>query len=68
VTFQSQPAQPAAAGAVGCDPNYAQSFTAAGIQVALMDGSVRTVSPQVSGLTWRNALMPASGQALGPDW
>jgi prepilin-type N-terminal cleavage/methylation domain-containing protein len=68
VTFQTAPTHPPRAGTVGCDPNYAQTFTAAGLQVSLADGSVRTVSPSVSGLTWRNALLPSDGQVLGNDW
>jgi prepilin-type N-terminal cleavage/methylation domain-containing protein len=67
-TYQVQPTHPPQPGTVGCDPNYAQSFTTAGIQVALADGSTRNVSPSISGLTWRNALLPADGQTLGPDW
>jgi prepilin-type N-terminal cleavage/methylation domain-containing protein len=68
VTFQSAPTHPPQTGTVGCDPNYAQAFTAGGLQVSLADGSVRTVSPSVSGLTWRNALLPADGLTLGNDW
>jgi prepilin-type N-terminal cleavage/methylation domain-containing protein len=68
VTFQVTPRQPASPGTVGCDANYAQALTPAGLQVAMADGSVRTVSPSVSGLTWRYALIPDDGQSLGPDW
>jgi prepilin-type N-terminal cleavage/methylation domain-containing protein len=68
VTFQSRPTHPPQSGTVGCDVNYAQSFTVGGIQVSLADGSTRTVAPGVSGMTWRNALLPADGQVLGGDW
>jgi type II secretory pathway pseudopilin PulG len=51
-----------------CVPDYAQSFTGAGLQVAMADGSGRTVSPSISGLTWRYALIPDDGQMLGSDW
>jgi prepilin-type N-terminal cleavage/methylation domain-containing protein len=68
VTFQDQPFHPPQAGKVSCDPNYTQSFSAGGILVALGDGSVRTVSPGISGLTWRNAVLPKDGQVLGSDW
>jgi len=61
-TFQVQPTKAA------CNPDYAQGFSASGIQVGMVDGSCRTVSPNVSGLTWRNALLPDDGQTLGNDW
>jgi type II secretory pathway pseudopilin PulG len=61
-TFQVQPT-PAA-----CNPDYAQALSAGGLPVALVDGSCRTVSPSISALTWRNALLPADGQVLGSDW
>jgi len=61
-TFQNWPMD------ADCDPNYAQSFSPAGLLVALADGSVRTVSPSITGLTWRNALLPADGQTLATDW
>lgn len=51
-----------------CDPNYAQAFSLSGLQVALCDGSVRMVSPGISGTTWRNALLPNDGNLLGGDW
>jgi prepilin-type N-terminal cleavage/methylation domain-containing protein len=62
VTFQQRP------GPAACDTEYPHAFTPGGLQVALADGSCRTVSPTVSGLTWRNALLPDDGQALGTDW
>jgi hypothetical protein len=68
VTFQTAPTHPPKPNTVGCDPNYAQAFTPAGLQVSMADGSVRNVSPGVSGLTWRNALLPNDGQVLGNDW
>jgi prepilin-type N-terminal cleavage/methylation domain-containing protein/prepilin-type processing-associated H-X9-DG protein len=39
-----------------------------GINVAMGDGSVRTVSQGVSGPTWFYASTPASGDVLGNDW
>jgi hypothetical protein len=51
-----------------CDPNYAQAFSIAGLQVAMCDGSVRTVAPSINGVTWRNALLKGDGQTLGADW
>ena len=40
-----------------------------GVMIAgVGDGSVRTVSSNVSGTTWRNACIPDDGVALGSDW
>ena len=49
------------------DPNLCQCYHMV-MNVALMDGSVRNVSPSLSQQTWTNALNPADGQALGGDW
>jgi hypothetical protein len=38
------------------------------MNVALGDGSVRNVSASISALTWAQALTPAGGEVLGPDW
>ncbi len=62
VTFQVQPTR------TTCNPDYAQSFFTSNMQTALADGSVRAVNPSLSGLTWRNALLPGDGQPLGNDW
>jgi prepilin-type N-terminal cleavage/methylation domain-containing protein len=51
-----------------CDPLRLQSFTASGIQVLLMDGSVRNMSPGTSNPTWVRALVPDDGFVLGNDW
>jgi len=48
--------------------NSAQSFSNAGIQVALLDGSARLVSASVSAQTFNNALTPAGAETLGQDW
>jgi hypothetical protein len=61
-TFQAQPI------ASVCNPDYAQALTLAGLQVGLVDGSCRLVSSGISGLTWRNALIPNDGKTLGSDW
>jgi prepilin-type N-terminal cleavage/methylation domain-containing protein len=68
VTFQARPVHPPQAGQVSCDPEYAQGFYVAGIQVALADGSTRFVTSSISGLTWRYALLPNDGNSLGSDW
>jgi type II secretory pathway pseudopilin PulG len=51
-----------------CNPVLPQSTDSAGIQVALGDGSARTVKQTISSETWWNATDPADGNPLGPDW
>jgi prepilin-type N-terminal cleavage/methylation domain-containing protein len=51
-----------------CDPTRLQAFSAGGSMVMMMDGSVRTVSPSISQLTWAYAVTPDDGQVLGSDW
>ena len=51
-----------------CDPTRASTPHAAGIQVGLADGSVRTLAPSISGTTWWAAVTPADGEVLGSDW
>jgi hypothetical protein len=63
-TFQLRPGK----GDCCTSPLMAQSFTKAGIQAALADGSVRTVSANLSPQTWNAALQPNDGQVLGRDW
>jgi prepilin-type N-terminal cleavage/methylation domain-containing protein len=48
--------------------NHPQAFSAAGIGVALADGSVRLVNNSVSNLTWRLALLPNDGQVMPSEW
>jgi prepilin-type N-terminal cleavage/methylation domain-containing protein len=43
-------------------------FTAAGVQVGLGDGSVRSVNAAISQTTWTWAMLPADGNTLGSDW
>ncbi len=54
--------------ALQADPNLCQSYHTGVMNLALMDGSVRTISAGLSQTTWTNALNPADGQVLGPDW
>jgi prepilin-type N-terminal cleavage/methylation domain-containing protein len=56
-----------AVSAMQADPNLCQCYHNV-MNVALMDGSVRTVSAALSQATWSNALNPADGQPLGSDW
>jgi prepilin-type N-terminal cleavage/methylation domain-containing protein len=51
-----------------CDPTRAATSHAGGMLVGLVDGSVRTQSPSLSGTTWWAAVTPAGGEVLGPDW
>ena len=44
-----------------CDPLRLQSFGSGGIQVLLMDGSVRSVGVNTSTVTWVRALLPNDG-------
>ena len=60
--FQNAPTQ------AQCNPELPQAIDRAGIQVALADGSARTVSENISSETWWNATDPADGNPLGPDW
>jgi hypothetical protein len=38
------------------------------MNIAMMDGSVRTIARGLSQTTWTHSLDPADGQTLGPDW
>jgi prepilin-type N-terminal cleavage/methylation domain-containing protein len=50
-----------------CDWRVASTPHAA-INVALADGSVRSLSPTISALTWYQACTPNGGETLGDDW
>ncbi len=51
-----------------CDPNRASTPHPGGMQVALADGSVRTLAGGMNAQTWWNACMPDDGATLGNDW
>lgn len=51
-----------------CDPTRTATAHPGGIAVGLADGSVRTLSPGVSGTTWWAAVTTAGDEVLGPDW
>jgi prepilin-type N-terminal cleavage/methylation domain-containing protein len=51
-----------------CDPTRAATAHAGGMLVGLVDGSVRTLAPTMSGKTWWAAVTPAGGEVLGSDW
>ena len=50
-----------------CSPYNLQSFSAAGCQVAMCDGSVRTVTTSISSTVWFAAIWPDDGLVPG-DW
>jgi prepilin-type N-terminal cleavage/methylation domain-containing protein len=64
--FQSKPAQPGTA-ADGCDPTRLQGNHSSGLLIALMDGSVRSISSSISSANFWAAVTPAGGEALGLD-
>jgi prepilin-type N-terminal cleavage/methylation domain-containing protein/prepilin-type processing-associated H-X9-DG protein len=51
-----------------CDPTLASTPHSGGMQVAMADGSVRTLAPGISGTTWWAACTPGANDSLGPDW
>jgi prepilin-type N-terminal cleavage/methylation domain-containing protein len=51
-----------------CNPHRLQTFTASGLQVLMMDGSARSVSPNISLRTWVYAILPNDGFPMGNDW
>jgi len=51
-----------------CDPTRTATAHPGGMVTGLADGSVRTVSPGMSGDTWWAAVTPAGGEVLGSDW
>jgi len=51
-----------------CNSCQLQALTASGIVVGLGDGSVRTVSPNISPTTWMIAVLSNTGMQLGTDW
>jgi hypothetical protein len=59
--------QPFAGPSSQCDPRLASTGHAA-MQVGMADGSVRSVSPGISGATWWAAVTPCGNDTLGNDW
>jgi hypothetical protein len=51
-----------------CDPTRAATAHPGGMMVGLADGSVRTLSPSMSGDTWWWTVTPSGGEVLGSDW
>ena len=50
-----------------CDPSLS-STSHQNMHVALADGSIRSLSPAISGTTWWAACDPQTQDVLGPDW
>jgi len=63
-TFQDYPTQDECL----TTPLMAQSVTARWIILGLADGSVRSILPTISPLTWNLALQPNDGLELGAEW
>jgi prepilin-type N-terminal cleavage/methylation domain-containing protein len=51
-----------------CDPTRAATAHSGGMLVGMVDGSVRPLSPSMSGATWWAAVTPSGGEVLGSDW
>jgi prepilin-type N-terminal cleavage/methylation domain-containing protein/prepilin-type processing-associated H-X9-DG protein len=51
-----------------CDPTRTSTPHPGGMVVGMADGSVRTLSPSMSGATWWAAVTPSGGEVLGSDW
>jgi prepilin-type N-terminal cleavage/methylation domain-containing protein/prepilin-type processing-associated H-X9-DG protein len=52
----------------GCQKSYAQTGHTGGMNIALADGSGRTVANSVSAVTYYYAISPNDGHPLGADW
>jgi len=61
--FQSNPDPDTA-----CNPALAQTSHTGGMNVALADGSVRSLTDGLTGATWWAACTPKGGEILGQDW
>jgi prepilin-type N-terminal cleavage/methylation domain-containing protein/prepilin-type processing-associated H-X9-DG protein len=51
-----------------CNPRWPSTPHGSGMIVALADGSVRTLSPNIESTTFWAAVTPAAGELLGADW
>jgi prepilin-type N-terminal cleavage/methylation domain-containing protein/prepilin-type processing-associated H-X9-DG protein len=51
-----------------CDPTRASTSHTSGIQVCFADGSVRNLSPSMSGDAWWAAVTPSGGEVQDSDW
>ena len=60
--------QPNISGSFQAPIGYASSGHTAGMNAGLADGSVRYLTPSISGTTWWAACTPANGDIQGSDW
>jgi len=60
--------QPSPYNSTICNPALASSPHTAGINVGMADGHVRTLSYNMSGVTWWAACTPNNRDLLGADW
>ena len=51
-----------------CDPTRAATAHPGGMVTGMADGSIRSLSPGLSGATWWAAVTPSGGEVLGSDW
>jgi len=51
-----------------CNPRRLHAFTASGMQVVMMDGSVKNVSTGVDLNILARAIVPNDGFPIGNDW
>jgi len=69
--FQVQPASLSSAQCApgqSCCNNLTVQSGHSGLNVALADGSVRSLAPTMSSTTWMYAMLPNDRQVLGSDW
>ena len=50
------------------DPKLVQCYHSGVMNASMIDGSVRTISQNLTQATWTLALNPADGPPLGSDW
>ncbi len=53
---------------MNANPRLAHALSAAGLAVGMGDGSVRTIGPNVSNLTWIAVCDPEDGMVIPNDW
>lgn len=53
---------------INCNGSYVQASPSGTLQIALADGSVRSINANISQTTWHLAIIPDDGFTLGSDW
>ena len=53
---------------VDCDPFRAHAFSLGGAQCAMMDGTARSVNPQIASTVWQALCTPALRDYIPADW